>query len=317
MQSLAETVSVHPLDPLSADEIKRAVQILSDKHRLDENYWFAEVRLQEPDKAAVSAHVPGGDVSRRVFFVIIDRPGNRTFEALVSLDDGVVLNWEHIEGVQPAIILEEFYETEELVKTDPEFLKAMARRGITDVSMISIDPWSAGSYGADTRDQRRINALMWLRKDSPDDNPYAHPIDGLIAHINLTERTVEVVDLEQVSIPEEPGNYIPELTGQRRADDMRPLHITQPEGPSFSLDGHSLHWYDWSLRIGFTQREGLVLHDVKYSDRGADRSVLYRGSLSSMVVPYGDPSPDPVQKERVRHRRVPHWVSDEFAEAGL
>ena len=37
-------------------------------------------------------------------------------------------------------------------------------------------------------------------------------------------------------------------------------------------------------------REGLVLYTVGYEDAGRVRPVLYRGSLSEMVVPYGDPS---------------------------
>ncbi|WP_438974622.1 copper amine oxidase [Roseicyclus sp.] len=29
----------------------------------------------------------------------------------------------------------------------------------------------------------------------------------------------------------------------------------QPEGVSFTLDGHLLKWHDWELRIGFKARE--------------------------------------------------------------
>jgi primary-amine oxidase len=296
MVAPTDTGITHPLDSLTADEIRSAVRILSQAHNLDDNYWFAEIRLVEPDKADIAARQSGDVVQRQVFFVIIDRKANHTFEAIVSLADEDVLSWEHIEGVQPAIILEEFYETEELVKNDPALIEALRERGITDLSTVHIDPWSAGSYGSDTRDQRRINALMWMRLDGPDDNPYAHPIDGLVAQVNLTDRTVEIIDHKKVTVPRTPGNYTPELTGLTRGDDMRPLHITQPEGPSFTVDGNELRWYDWSLRIGFTQREGLVLHDVKYRDKGQDRAVLYRASLSSMVVPYGDPSPTQYRK---------------------
>ena len=37
--------------------------------------------------------------------------------------------------------------------------------------------------------------------------------------------------------------------------------------------------------------EGLVLYDIRYDDGGGLRPILYRASLSDMVVPYGDPSP--------------------------
>ena len=45
------------------------------------------------------------------------------------------------------------------------------------------------------------------------------------------------------------------------------------------------------MRIGFTPREGLVLHTVSYEDQGRERPVLYRASIADMVVPYGDPRP--------------------------
>ena len=68
----------------------------------------------------------------------------------------------------------------------------------------------------------------------------------------------------------------------------KPVEITQPEGVSFTLDGHALTWQNWSLRLGFNHREGLVLHTLGF----AGRSVAHRISLAEMVVPYRDPSPD-------------------------
>src|SRR6202042_611692 len=69
--------------------------------------------------------------------------------------------------------------------------------------------------------------------------------------------------------------------------DVKPLDITQHEGPSFAVDDHHLRWQKWDLRIGFTAREGLVLHRVSYGGR----SIIHRASLSEMFVPYGDPGP--------------------------
>lgn len=62
-----------------------------------------------------------------------------------------------------------------------------------------------------------------------------------------------------------------------------------PEGPSFTVDGHLVEWKKWQFRIGYTAREGLVLHTVNYDDDGKLRPVLYRAALSEMIVPYGYP----------------------------
>ncbi len=72
--------------------------------------------------------------------------------------------------------------------------------------------------------------------------------------------------------------------------DLRPISITQPDGPSFTLDGNRLSWQGWSLRIGFDPYEGLVLHEVGYADGDRVRPILHRASISEMVVPYGNPS---------------------------
>ncbi len=41
------------------------------------------------------------------------------------------------------------------------------------------------------------------------------------------------------------------------------------------------------MRVGFTPREGLVLHELAYDGR----PIIYRASLAEMFVPYGDPAP--------------------------
>ena len=48
--------------------------------------------------------------------------------------------------------------------------------------------------------------------------------------------------------------------------------------------------------IGFTGREGLVIHDLRYIDGGRSRPIVYRASLTEMVVPYGEPSAQQARK---------------------
>ena len=57
------------------------------------------------------------------------------------------------------------------------------------------------------------------------------------------------------------------------------------------LQGNEVRWQKWSLRHSIHPREGLVLHSVDLRRwRQKPRSILYRASLSEMVVPYADPS---------------------------
>lgn len=50
------------------------------------------------------------------------------------------------------------------------------------------------------------------------------------------------------------------------------------------------------MRLGFTPREGLVLHQVGIYDNDKFRPIIYRASISEMVVPYGSPHPPHFRK---------------------
>ena len=120
-------------------------------------------------------------------------------------------------------------------------------------------------------------------------NPYANPVNGLHCVVDLNSmELLEIEDTFDVDRPQIMGEYVPRFVPGLRRRDVEPIHIHQPEGVSFSLDGHALRWQNWTLRVGFNHREGLVLHSVAY----AGRSIAHRLSVAEMVVPYRDPSPD-------------------------
>ncbi|MBB3086618.1 primary-amine oxidase [Geodermatophilus sabuli] len=278
----------HPLDPLSAEEVTRAVEVLRQGPARGEGVRFVSVSLREPDKRTLA--VDPESVVREAFAVLVDRGTGRASEAVVDLGAGVVTGWVDLPvGTQPAIMLDEFDECERCCKADPRVVAALAERGLTDLDLVCIEPWSAGYYGVDDHGRRLIRALVYTRLD-PHDNPYAHPAENLVVVYDLNAgEVVEVEDGEFVPVPRESGNYLPRHVGPARTD-LRPIEITQPEGPSFEVTGNHVRWANWSFRIGFTPREGLVLHQVHYRDGDVDRSVLHRASLVEMVVPYGDPS---------------------------
>ncbi|KAI7936933.1 hypothetical protein MJO28_015832 [Puccinia striiformis f. sp. tritici] len=72
-------------------------------------------------------------------------------------------------------------------------------------------------------------------------------------------------------------------------DDLKPLHVVQPEGVSFTMEGNVLKWQKWQMHIGYNYREGLVINTITYTDKGRVRPLFYRLSLAEMVVPYAAP----------------------------
>lgn len=232
----------HPLDPLSLQEITAAVSLLRAAKSLGSQTRFATVVLHEPPKNIMLAYQPGDVVDRQAFLIVLDNATAQTYEAVVSLTAHALISWEPIPGVQPPIMLDEFIECEEAVKANPDFQAALLKRGITDPSLVMVDPWSAGNYGLeDEKGVRLSRALCWVRS-SPSDNGYARPLEGVIAVVNLN--TMEVVRIEDygvVPLPPQDGNYTPEFVQNYRKD-LKPLEIVQPEGPSFQVNGYEIKW---------------------------------------------------------------------------
>jgi primary-amine oxidase len=291
------TPSRHPLEPLTAEEVQSAVGLLKKAGKVTATTRFVSVYLKEPEKAFVHAFTGREAFPREACAVLFDNGSNTCFEAELSITGQKLLSWTPVPGVQPTMTVDEQVECEKAVLASPEFKEALKRQyGIEDTSLVMVDIWSAGNYGSEEDRTRRLaRPLCFLRKD-PTDNGYARPIEGLRPVVDLNSMTViRVEDYGHWALPPRPGNYAADRMSNPRKD-IRPLAITQPEGPSFTVDGYQVHWQKWSFVIGFTGREGLVLNHVRYEDDGRQRSVLYRGSLSEMVVPYGDPAPQQARK---------------------
>jgi primary-amine oxidase len=277
----------HPLDPLTAEEIRAAVEIVRAQGRLTDRARFPTVALREPPKSEVLAFEDNGALDRQVEFVILDKGHKRTFETVVSVTRGEVVSWtEAPAGRQPPVLWEEWDEAEEAVKSDPRFIDACRRRGIDDLEYVFVDPVSSGNFGFEhERGKRLVRGVAYWRRDGRD-NGYAYPIEGVIPIVDLYEgKVAELWEGPEIPLPPQPGRYAPDDVGELRKD-LKPLEITQPEGPSFAVDGNRIEWQKWSMRVTMHPREGLVLHLLSYDGR----PILYRAALSEMVVPYGDTS---------------------------
>ncbi|MBB4520621.1 primary-amine oxidase [Rhizobium leguminosarum] len=288
----------HPLDPLSLAEIASAVAILKDTQTLAATFRFPITRLEEPTKADLAAHRLGERLPRLAFILASDISNGETFEGIVDLTTGTVCSYirlplDELPYGQPPIMLCEFETVEGTVKSDPRWIAAVKKRGITDedIPLIQIDPFSSGYFGREFEKGKRIvRAVSYWREDIRD-NGYAHPIEGVVAVVDLiANRVVDLVDDEKIiPVPRKKRNYGRETFPEPRPD-LKPLHIVQPQGPSFTVDGWKVEWQNWSFRVGFTPREGLVLHELGIKDQGRLRPVVFRASVTEMVVPYADPT---------------------------
>ena len=296
MRSSPVAPAQHPLALLTGDEITAAREIVFASGRAevpDEVLRFAYIGLCEPPKEVVRAVDAGEDavVDRRLRMVILEGPEADVVEAIVSVTRGEIDRWEIVRDVRPPLQMEESIMVLAALYDDPDWNAALDRRGVVDRSLVQIDPWPAGTFGLGHEEGRRITRCLAYLRESKDDNGYARPLEGLIAFVDMGRGEVlEVLDTGVVPLPSEHGSYYPEHNGPLRTD-LKPLEITQPEGPSFEVDGNLVRWQKWSLRIGMDPLEGLVLWTVGYEDGGRIRPIVYRASVSEMVVPYGHPGP--------------------------
>jgi primary-amine oxidase len=306
MTTVEERASLHPLSPLSPAELEHATALLKSERSLTDDFQFVTVTLDEPQKAQLRAW-PEEPVPRRVFVVGLDLSTRTVHEALVCLTTEQIVEWRDVPGVQPKVIYGEWEIIEPLVKNDPRWQEAMRRRGITDFDLAYIETWGGGYLTeADHPSKGRFFRPLTYVKTHANGNPYARPVGGLTVLIDRERaEVVEVVDHEIIPIPGTSGEYIPELMLNepdnrprytQLRDDIKAVEITQPDGPSFVVDGHRVTWQKWSFIVGWTQREGLVLFDVTYNDRGRVRPILHRAAISEMAVPYGDSSPTQFRK---------------------
>lgn len=293
----AEAVpTAHPLDPISAAEVDAVREALTAAGKIGETTRFASVQLHEPHKREVLAFSEGDPIDRRAVVVLLDIAQGDVHEAVVSATTGEVVSIERIPTEthpygQPAVIMEEFERIDVAVKSDARWQRAVAERGFLDHDKLIILPLAPGYFGFENEKGKRIMRAFTLFREKQTDSPWANPLEGLIAYVDLTAaKVVELFDYGVVPLPSEHGNFREGDWGPSRTD-LKPLEIVQPEGPSFSVDGRLVEWQNWRFRVGFDQREGLVLHQLSFRDGDRDRPIMYRGSLSEMVVPYADPNP--------------------------
>ena len=152
------------------------------------------------------------------------------------------------------------------------------------------DPWTIGydeRFGSTVRLQQ---ALMYFRPDQ-DDCQYQYPLDFCPIYDSNKEAII-AIDIPKIRRPLQrtpPLNYHHKAIQQQGGfrNNLKPINISQPEGVSFNMSGtgREIDWQNWKFHIGFNYREGIVLNNITFNDKGKVRPIFYRLSLSEMVVP--------------------------------
>jgi primary-amine oxidase len=246
---------------------------------------------------------------------------------------------EVVRGQQPPMMTYEYDVCEKLVRASDALLAIVCERSGGAVSLeqarkyVRADPWM-NFFPSATSGERRLLRPMLFYED------YSRPLDGIDVVIDVVrEEVVSVRELFRVAIPgilatgepdtrpgantwkhladNEPDAAKREAVTRALRQDLKPLQVAQPEGVSFALDPKTGEcvWQKWRFTIGFNAREGLILRNLSVMDDecglkspGRWRKVLWRASLSEMVVPYGELSLFCLAP--FSSSRLPAWASD-------
>lgn len=278
-------------------EIEANVALLRDAGLMTDSTRIAYCGLWEPDKHELFGSLGSGTpYPRRLRTMLLNRDTGEERDVVTDVTAGTVVSDRvldvRVDGRVP-VLISEMTMVESIVHADERWREAMRRRGLTDLTVLRVNPLSAGVDLTPDEQGRRLQRCFTFLQKTPDDLPWAHPVDGVTAVVDVISRTViEVIDYVELPVPQEDGNFhLDSFLPPARAG-FKPIEITQPEGPSFTVDPDTqvIEWLGWKFQLSFDAREGLVIRNATLADRGEDRPVLYRGSISEMVVPYGEPS---------------------------
>jgi primary-amine oxidase len=272
--------AVHPLEPLTADEITRTTGVLRGAGRLPPSVRVVILEIDEPEKV-VAEQTASGTIRRVARAVLYDWATGVTSETRVDLAARSVISAVDIASGDPPVRHVTLSRATEIATADPRVAAALKRRGI-DVERVT---FLGGLREGEALERRGGSRFVNVTPYAWDAVGELASVPGMYVRVDLTRGVVE--DVQALG-----GPALPPRTAGATAQGtsaLKPLRITQPEGPSFRIQGSRLEWDRWRIHFAIHPRRSLEVFDVSFRDGDRYRPVLYRGSLAEVMTPYGDP----------------------------
>lgn len=192
----------------------------------------------------------------------------------------------------------EFHKFVEVCEASPLFQAKIKEFKLPPGFEVIIEPWPYGGLDAADENRRFFQGLIFAAdasKGNKDTNFYPYPLPIIPIMDWAKQEIIRIDELatggtdDSFTQPShqrgvidhcQSSEYVPELLNGELRNDLKALNVTQPDGPSFTVDDSNLiEWQKWRFRVSFNPREGAVIHDVHYDNR----SVVHRLSFSEMV----------------------------------
>jgi primary-amine oxidase len=276
----------HPLDALTPAEYWVVYKAVRDAGHTEEKTLFSSVLLHEPDKSYVLSWQPGTPIERKADVVLYYK--GHSYAALVNISTAKVESFEELKGMQAPFTTTEEQEVNEAIKHDPQIVEALKKRGITDLNLVLCYATPGGYIGLKEQDGRRIGWGGCEYNIDAENGMEDREVAGIFFTVDMTSKKItRFTDYGVVPMP--PVSEVYDYDGGPAAPGTKPIVVTQPEGPSFTIKDGEVSWQNWHFRFRIDPRQGPVVNMASLESHGKRRSVLYEGSLSEMYVPYMDP----------------------------
>uniref|UniRef100_A0A2P2JA44 Amine oxidase n=1 Tax=Rhizophora mucronata TaxID=61149 RepID=A0A2P2JA44_RHIMU len=282
----------HPLDPLTPTEFTLVQNIVHDSYppsALPISFHYAG--LEEPPKPSVLSWLnsPSATNPPRQAFVIA-RINHITHEITVDLSVQKIVSDKVYDGYgYPLLTFEEQTVATALLNKYAPFLESISRRGLK-IGEIVCGCFTSGWYGEKKKGKRVVRVMCYYLDGTV--NLYMRPVEGVTVTVDLDEMKITGFrDRLTVPVPKAHGtDYRGSEQKPPFGPELKRITVVQPDGPSFTIDGHRIRWANWDFHVSFDTRAGPVISLASIFDAEMQkfRQVLYRGFVSEVFVPYMD-----------------------------
>ena len=276
----------HPLDALTPAEYWVVYKAVRDAGHTQEKTIFSSVLLHEPEKQTVLDWKPGMPIERKADVVLYDK--GKSYAALVNITTAKVESFEELKGAQAPFTTAEENEVNDAIKHDQRIVDALKKRGITDLNLVTCYATPGGYIGLKEQDGRRIGWGGCEYNIDSENGEEDREVGGIFFTVDMASKKLTRFEDYGV-VPMPPVSELYDPNGGPALPGTKPIVVSQPEGPSFTIKDGEVSWQNWHFRFRVDPRSGPIINMAALDYQGKRRSVLYEGSLSEMYVPYMDP----------------------------
>ncbi|XP_031261492.1 primary amine oxidase-like [Pistacia vera] len=282
----------HPLDSLTPSEFSQVQTIVIKAYPIsNHNLTFQYVGLEEPSKPLILSWLKDNTTAnppRQAF--VIARIDHQSHEIIVDLLQQSIISTQIYDGYgYPTLSIDDQERANKLPFTYPPFVASIRNRELK-LEEVVCQSFTVGWFGEKKKSKRMVKVMCYYSDGTV--NIYMRPIEGITMKVDLEEmKIIAFSDRAIVPVPKAEGT-------EYRESELKPpfspslnrITVVQPDGPSFTVDGHKIRWADWEFHVSFDARAGLIisLASIYDPERQELRRVMYKAHVSELFVPYMD-----------------------------